>query len=65
MNIITNRVALVTICFVGVKMDSNNSSKKVYGERSRNLYLPFYQKPNLPRGIDEIPVIQTLVPEVN
>eukprot|EP01038_Epipyxis_sp_PR26KG_P004918 gene4918-6881_t len=42
---------------------ANNETISLYGAKSRNIYLPFYRQPNLPKGLEEPPVLPSIIPE--
>ena len=42
---------------------ASDRSADIYGEGARNLHLPFFKQIRLPQPPEEVPIIQTLVPE--
>lgn len=44
-------------------MEEGNKSITIYGEKSKNLYLPYFQQIRLPPGPPEVPILPSLVQE--
>jgi import inner membrane translocase subunit TIM22 len=43
--------------------EAEEVSAKVYGENAKYLYLPFFKKVKLPKALENVPILPTLVPE--